>query len=212
MATKGIGMGRRVILTMTSAVALLLVGAMGAFACTNLATLNLSTSQASAGSTVDVTGSSFSEVADDVQPVQIRWNATDGPVLAEAEPDATGTFATEITVPSDAQAGQHVLVATQMSGEPGHGLEAGEADLAPIFGTPARASLTVGSPGETAAIDSGAPTGVTGDTGSGLVALSALLALAALGLFAGSVAVFTREVRDRRRQPETSPVSSPPKS
>lgn len=205
---RGRRMGRRLMVTGAAVVALVLLGAMGAFACTNLATLNLGASNVPSGSSVDVTGSSFAEVGEGVQPVQIRWNATDGPVLAEAEPGTAGEFVTEIEVPEDAQPGHYTLVATQLAGEPGHGLDTGEADAAPVFGTPARASLAVGSPGSPTAIDPvGAPAAMPPDSGTGLFALSALLALVALGLFGTATAVFTRELRSRRRSaPATSPA------
>lgn len=206
--TQRAAMTRRMAAAMTGAAALLLAGAMGAFACTNLATLNLGSNYAAAGATIDVTGSSFSEVGDGTQPVEVRWNATDGPLLGEVEPDSSGAFATEVTVPEDAEAGHYVLIATQAAAEPGHGLEAGEEQLAPVFGTPARASLVVGDPSAPQAIDPGGqPTGApSGDSSIGLTALSGLLALLAVGLFGAGVALFTRELRHRRRSKVTSPV------
>lgn len=205
-------MGKRMLLTATGALALLLLGAMGAWACTNLATLNLGNSQVPAGASVDVTGSSFSEVGDEVQPVEIRWNATDGPLLAEVEPDSDGTFSTTVEVPEDAEAGHYVLVANQLAAEPGHGLEADEESFSPVFGTPARASVMVGSPTAAEAIEpDAAPAGVSADGGAGgLMALSATLALVALGLFGAALALFTRELRHRKRSsPVTSPVGGP---
>lgn len=190
---------------MTGATALLLAGAMGAFACTNLATLNLDTNYAAAGETIDVTGSSFSEVGDGTQPVEVRWNATDGPLLGEAEPDSSGAFATEVTVPEDAEAGRYVLIATQAAAEPGHGLEAGEEQLAPVFGTPARASLVLGDPSAPQAIDPGGqPTGApSGDSTIGLTALSGLLAVLGAGVTLLAAVVVMRRSRGRAEQPAT---------
>lgn len=201
-------MGKRVLSTATGVLALLLLGAMGAWACTNLATLNLGSSQVPAGSSIDVTGSSFSEVGDEIRPVELRWNATDGPLLAEVEPDSDGTFSTTVEVPEDAEAGHYVLVANQLAAEPGHGLEADEEAFSPVFGTPARASVMVGSPAAAEAIEADvAPAGVSADGGTGgLMALSATLALLAVGLFGAALALFTRELRSRKR---AAPVSSP---
>jgi hypothetical protein len=193
-------MTRRVLLAATGAMGLVLAAAMGAMACTNLATLNLGTSYAQPGSTVEVTGSSFAEVGDGTQAVELRWNATEGTLLAEVEPDSAGTLSTEITVPEDAEPGHYVVVATQLAAEPGHGLESGEQTFSPVFGTPARASLVVGDPAPPQAIEPGAEPGATpADTGSGLLALSALLIVAALGLFGAGLALFTRELQHRRR-------------
>lgn len=199
---------RRVTVTVTTAVALMLIGAMSAMACTNLATLNLGTTYAASGQTVDVTGSSFSPVGEGTQPVELRWNALDGPLLAEVEPDGNGSFTAEITVPEDAEAGHYVVVGRQLATEPGHGLEAGEETFAPVFGTPARASLVIGDPAAPQAIDAGAePTGAPTTDSSSLLIASALLGVLAIGLLGVGLALFTRELQHRRRStPATSPV------
>lgn len=201
-------MTRRMAVATTGAAALLLASAIGAFACTNLATLNLDTSYATAGSTIDLTGSSFSPVGDGTQPVEVRWNATDGPLLAEVEPDSSGGFATQVTLPEDVEAGHYVLIARQLAAEPGHGLESGEQQFAPVFGTPARASLVIGEPSAPEAIDPGAEpaVGPAADGTLGLTALSGLLAVLALGLFGVGVALFTRELQHRRRSRAASPI------
>lgn len=205
-------MGKRLALMVSAVLGVLLAGTMGAWACTNLATLNLSDSSVAPGATVDVTGSSFSEVGDEVQPVELRWNATDGALLAEVEPDSNGAFSTTVTVPDDAEAGHYVLVANQMAAEPGHGLEGSEESFSPVFGTPARASVVVGSPATADAIESdAAPASAAADGGSGgLLALSGMLAVVALGLFGAAMALFTRELRNRKRgAPATSPAGGP---
>ncbi|MDP8929339.1 MAG: hypothetical protein M3O70_12405 [Actinomycetota bacterium] len=186
----------RVMITFVVAVTSLLLGAMTAWACTNLATLNLSQSAVQAGNTIEVTGSSFKAPAEGVQPVQLHWNSAAGPILAEAVPDAAGSILTQVTIPADAQPGHYVLVATQMAVDPGHGLPSGE----PVFGTPARAAVMVGSPAPVEGEAAGAPTvSTTPEPGSGaMVAVTALLALLGLGLFGGGLALFVREVRSRR--------------
>ncbi len=186
----------RVILMFVVAFTSLIIGAMAGWACTNLATLNLSQSAAQPGSIIGVTGSSFKAPAEGVQPVQLHWNSPDGPILAEAVPDALGSIAASVTIPADAQPGHYVMVATQMAVDPGHGLQAGE----PVFGTPARAAVMVGSPAPVEGEVAGAPAvSAAPETGSGgILALTSLLALLGLGLFAGGVGLFAREVRGRR--------------
>ncbi len=66
-----------------AATAIVFVGA-AAFACTNLATLNLSSTAGKPGDVVTVTGSSLAVGRGDAPtfPVQLRWNGVDGMVLA----------------------------------------------------------------------------------------------------------------------------------
>lgn len=192
----------------------LLLPAIGAFACTNLATLNLSEASVSAGDTVDVTGTAFSsmgqevpgEGGDSAEAVKLRWDEVDGEVLAEIEPSELGTIQGSITVPEDATPGTHVLVATQQVVA-----EAEEDDVRPAYGTPARAAISVDAPMVEAA-EIGTPP-VTGASSLGvepsLLTFGglALLGLLGLALFGAGLGLF---VRDARRRPErvTQPVDS----
>lgn len=186
-------MRTRAPITLAMTGAILLIGAMTAFACTNLATLNLSTAQGEAGSTVDVTGSAFRTEARGGLDVEIRWDGVDGPVLATAQPDATGNIATSVRIPADAQPGYHVLVGTQMT-------ESEDGELSPAYGTPARSSFLIGtsSPPEAVAPATGPASGIAADApGTGLIALAALLALLGIGLFGSGLGLFVRETRKR---------------
>lgn len=190
---------RRLGITLMTTAALLFAGAVTAFACTNLATLNLSESNSAAGATIDVSGSSFSTDSDATE-VAIHWDGVDGPELASVEPDTSGAIATEVEIPSDAEPGYHVLVATQMTeAEGGHESEG----LSPAFGTPARASILVGEevpqPQATAEPSTGAAPAA--ETSSGLLAVFGLLAVAGVGLFGAGLGLFVREVRQRRSAP-----------
>ena len=110
----------------------LAVFAAAAFACTNLATLNLSQAWGKPGDALTVTGSSFALAKEGpTSPVALHWNGVDGPVLVEAAPDAAGNISAGVTVP-DGQPGFYVLVATQRNAE-------GEDE----YGTPARASFQI---------------------------------------------------------------------
>lgn len=172
------------------AVALLLTAAT-AWACTNLATLNLGKAAGEPGNQVKVTGSSF---AADAQAVKFHWNGETGEVLAKAKPDDAGNVSATVKIPSDARPGYNVLIATQ------------SAEDGPAFGTPARASFLVGSaapPGEAPPEPSGAPTAVVDDggTSTGLVAFTAGLGLLGIVLFGAGLSLFTRELR-RRSAPD----------
>ena len=166
--------------------------AAAAYACTALATLNLSAPAGTAGSTVAVTGAAFATAAGS-SPVALRWGKADGPVLAQATPDRAGNISANVTVPADAKAGYHVIVATQ-TGPRG----------AAAPGTPARAAFEVVGPGgQRATPGAAAPAGSEG-TPVGAVVVTALLGVAGLALFGGGVATI---FRGRRRDvPATARV------
>lgn len=179
---------------LTGAAAIAMFTAVTAWACTNLATLNLSESAVTPGQSIEVTGSSFRTADKGGQDVAFRWNGVDGPVLASATTDASGQVVASVTVPTDAQPGFYTLVATQNVAEQDGHLEAG--GLSPAFGTPARAAVQVGDPVVTEPVT---PVGTqAADSGStSLVLLAGVLALGGIGLFAGGLSLFMRESRSR---------------
>lgn len=88
-----------------------IVAAAAAWACVSGPAVNLSTINAKPGTEVSVTGTNWSKS----DPVTVRWNALDGPVLATfAKPDS-GNISGTITVPADAKAANYVLIFTQSS-------------------------------------------------------------------------------------------------
>lgn len=165
--------------------------AVAAMACTNLATLNLSSSTGSVGDTVTVTGSSFSvprSAGDAVVPVVLNWNGVDGPVLAEVTPDSAGNISASFTVP-DGQPGYYVLVATQKDAE---GVDQ--------YGTPARASYQILGPnGESVVQPSGSQTPAVAaePSSTGMIALTVGLGVLGLALFAAGFTAFVRQGRAR---------------
>ncbi|MEW6153682.1 MAG: hypothetical protein AB1673_06800 [Actinomycetota bacterium] len=179
-----------------AATATVLTGA-AVFACTNLATLNLSSAAGKPGDTVTVTGSSFRVNAQDVAssfPVQLRWNGVDGAMLAEVQPDRVGNISATFTVP-DGQPGYYVLVATQR-----------DAQGVDTYGTPARASYQILGPnGQSVVTPASAPVATVGSEGSsaGIIALTVGLGVLGLGLFAAGFIAF---VRQSRRAPSAAAV------
>ena len=78
-----------------AAAAASVIAGAAAFACTNLATLNLSSTAGKAGDSVTVTGSSFRVNSANVSasdPVVLRWNGTEGTELARVQPDKAGNI------------------------------------------------------------------------------------------------------------------------
>ncbi len=172
--------------------------ASAAYACTNLATLNLSSSTGKVGDTVTVTGSSFrvARGTEPTNPVVLHWNGADGKELATAMPDKAGNISATFTVP-EGQPGYYVIVATQRNAQ-------GVDD----YGTPARASYQIlGANGPVAApVAAGANAGLASEpSSSGIIALTVGLGALGLALFGAGFVAFVRQAR-RRDVPVTAPV------
>jgi hypothetical protein len=111
-----------------------------AYACTGLATVSTSSSSATSGATVVVTGSGFAaHDPSDIRTEQakVRFDDPSGDVVATASPTPAndgGKFSVQITVPALA-AGDHVLIVTQNG-----------SDGRPAFGTPARQAFAITAP------------------------------------------------------------------
>jgi hypothetical protein len=162
--------------------------------------INLSTVNAKPGDQVTVTGTNFSKS----DPVTVRWNALDGPVLATFAPPQSGNVSGVITVPADAKAGNYVLILTQSSAD-------GKLSQQPI-----RALLTVTPDGaanpvvgaSVAQRDTGRATGLvtTDNSISGTTLALIGLGVAGVGMFvAGMAALFAGR---RGRAPEVARARS----
>jgi hypothetical protein len=170
--------------------------ASAAFACTNLAALNLSSSSGLPGTQITVTGSAFAKPPKNT-PVELHWNGVNGPLLATITPDAAGAInPTNITIPADAKPGFYTIVATQTEIATG---------LNP-WGIPARAGFTVQGPGATPVQTPAAAPVATSDSGvsGGFIALSVILGIGGLALFAFGAVTFLNTYR--RRAPAVSRV------
>ncbi len=174
--------------------AFLLIGVVGALACTSLATITPSTPTGDAGTAVTIAGQAFDPAG---SAVSLHWNAMGGPVLAQAQPDASGGISASVKIPADAQAGYFVIIATQT-----------DKTGAPAFGTPARTSFQVGNPttagssGSIAAPAANVPAAVAATSTSsspglngGWLAAIAILGILGAALFIAGVGFFVREVR-----------------
>ena len=181
---------RGVALVMGLGAALVLVAGAAAFACTNLATLNLSSNVGKAGDVVTVTGSSYRMPSGVTTGVQLRWNALDGPVLAEAVPDKVGNISAQVTIPQAAP-DTYVIVAVLK-----------DARGADTSGTPSRAQFQIlGGAGRNApqpAIAQQTPAASTSSSSS-TAPLALLVGLGVLGvvLFGGGLAAAARATRTR---------------
>ena len=184
------------VLTTVAAGAVLASAAVG-FACTNLATLNLSSAAGKPGDVVTVTGSSFAVNSRDVAasfPVTLRWNGVDGAALATVQPDKAGNISATFAIP-DGQPGYYVIVGTQK-----------DANGADTYGTPARASYQILGPNGQSVIQpaSPAPAAVSTESSSaGIMALTIGLGVLGLALFAAGFVAFLRQAR---RAPATAAV------
>lgn len=178
--------------------AALVVGFGTAWACTNLATLNLSTATGHPGETVTVTGSSFKTAMATTPgaPVVLHWNGASGAELATVTPDQAGNISAAVVVPQ-AQPGYYVMVATQTI----NGADA--------YGTPARASFQIVAPGAhpaSSANGQSAGAGTPSTSNTGVIALTVALGVLGLGLFGAGAGAFARQTR-RRGVPAAAPAS-----
>lgn len=175
------------------------VGVTTVFACTSLATLNLSQASAPAGTNLTVTGSSFGSVSGGSSPVSLHWNSISGPVLSSGiVPDSSGAIGpVSVTVPSSATPGYYTIIAVQTD-------KTGQN----AFGTPARAAIQVtGAGGAGAGSNSSqpvaSPTNNGSGLGAGLIGLLVALGVGGLILFGLGTATF---VGSYRRVPSASKV------
>jgi len=108
---------RKAILCLTGGIAALIVAASASFACASLALIEVTPSVVRPGQEVNWKGTFF--IKD--EPVAIRWNALDGPVLATGVPPSADNglhgnwrfVEGTLTIPADVKAGSYMVVATQ---------------------------------------------------------------------------------------------------
>ena len=188
-----------------------LAAAMPAFACTNLASINLSSTFGQPGDAIVITGSGFSggveapmegmdmsamdmsnmgsTVGLAARPaVLIRWNGPSGSLLTSAIPDRTGNISVTVTVP-ETQPGHYSLVAVQKNAQ---GYD--------VYGTPARAPFQVTANGRAPRdATSGAVAGAAdGNQSTGIILLTIALGAAGLGMFAAGGIAAVRQLSRRR--------------
>jgi hypothetical protein len=92
-----------------SGVGAVLVAGATAWACVSGPAVNLSTVNAKPGQEVTVNGTNFSRP----DPVTVRWNSLDGPVLATLDKPVSNVVTGAFTVPADAKAGNYVVILSQ---------------------------------------------------------------------------------------------------
>lgn len=188
------------------------VGA-AAFACANLATLNLSVGAARPGTTITFTGAGFAvpraSTGLTATPVVVHWEREDGPVIAEVTPDRYGTLSAQFTVP-DSRPGTYIIVATQKT--PRRTPGAPEDQAPALFaepGTPARASFEVLAPGAVASLHNAVvESGDRAEPQDQLdatvwIVLTAAFGAVAMSLFGGGLIAFIHQSR-KSREPATA--------
>ncbi|MGH9222821.1 MAG: hypothetical protein ACRD2W_03240 [Acidimicrobiales bacterium] len=156
-----------------------------AWACVSGPAVNLSTINAKPGQEVTVKGTNFSKP----DPVTVRWNSLDGPVLATLDKPTSGAITGTFTVPADAKAGNYVVIMSQASSD-------GKLSQLPVRAlltvTPENgAAPVVGAPVSSA--DSARPVGLvsTDNDISGATLALIGLGVAGVGMFvAGMAALF----------------------
>ncbi|MEX2289569.1 MAG: hypothetical protein WD794_04480 [Mycobacteriales bacterium] len=154
--------------------AALLAPAAIAYACVAVMAIKTDVSTVEPGGTVNVFGADF---ASD-EPVELRLDSLDGPLLATIPPPEstmTSKFNVPVTIPADVEPGEHVILANQVY----HHMNSG---------APARAAIFVGTEAPAAAVPAVRAASVEMGPGSswpvlllvGLAVAAAALLLAAL--------------------------------
>ncbi|MGH9222684.1 MAG: hypothetical protein ACRD2W_02525 [Acidimicrobiales bacterium] len=177
-----------------------------AYACTNLATMTLSSGAGHPGDTITLIGTSFPvprTAGSTPTQVVVRWKSLDGPIIGTVTPDRTGTISMTFTVPQAAP-GNIVILGTQRR-ELTAGSDATPTAYVDEPGTPARATFRVLAAGELPPIRTPSAdfSVVRGEQGS--TAMSVLMVLfgaVSLSLFAGGVIAFLYQMRLRRMTPQ----------
>ena len=109
--------GRRLITGLAGGIAVALVAASASFACASLALIEVNPNVVKPGQEVSWKGTFF--IKD--EPVHIRWNALDGPVLATGVPPSADNglhgnwrfVEGKMTIPNDLRPGTYLVVGTQ---------------------------------------------------------------------------------------------------
>lgn len=206
------GRAAAVIAPALTALSVVVVCAASAFACTNLATMTLSSSAGRPGDTIVLTGTSFpvprANSAAQPTPVVIRWKASDGPIIGTVMPDRTGTISLTFTVPPS-DPGNVVIVGVQKRPVLNPDLpDAQPTAFVDEPGTPARATFRVLAAGESPPHSMVTADFVTapGDSGTtAMIVLMVLFGAVAMSLFAGGVIAFLHQVRSHRLAPQRWP-------
>ena len=171
-----------------ASIAVLGIAASAAWACVSGPVVNLSTVTAKPGEEVTVTGTGFRQA----HPVQVRWNALDGPVVAEVAKPEDRNITANFTVPAGTAPGNYVLIVTQTKD--------GATTLSPI-----RAVLNVVGPsGQTPVLGADTTSDASdripslvrsdNDVSNGTLALVAL-GVAGIGMFAAGIAALASSRR-----------------
>lgn len=190
---------RRTVAVLGGSIVAMVFLAAAAWACVSGPALKLSTATTKAGEDVGVSGTGWRFKND---PVTIRFNALDGPVLA-TPPVQSQAFNATVTVPPGTKPGNYVLIASQ------------HAPDGSLSQTPSRVLLTVVGDTGTTPVVGASPAPVEAERpadlarndesiGGGTLALIAL-GVAGVGLFLAGMAAL---LAGRRGGSSASPVTS----
>ena len=179
---------RRIAAGAFASIAVLGIAASAAWACVSGPVVNLSTVTAKPGEEVTITGTGFRQA----DPVQVRWNALDGPIIAEMAKPESQAINANFTVPTGTPPGSYVVIVSQTKN--------GKPSLSPI-----RAVLNVVGPsGQTPVLGADTTSDASdripalvqsdNDVSNGTLALVAL-GVAGIGMFAAGVAALASSRR-----------------
>lgn len=99
--------GKRIFVVLIGALGMSLAALGVAWACTSWASFNVSEQVVSPGDVITLNGQDYKAGNE----VEVRWGSKTGPILATAITTEQRTFHASVTIPADAQAGEHLLFA-----------------------------------------------------------------------------------------------------
>ncbi|MGH9277900.1 MAG: hypothetical protein ACRD12_07310, partial [Acidimicrobiales bacterium] len=158
-----------------SAAAAVVIAAATAWACVSGPSITLTPANAKPGQTVDVTMRDFRKA----DPIQVRWNDLNAPVMATFAADGSGNpIKGTITVPDNAKPANYVVIFSQTAPD-------GKLSQAPVRALitvtpPNGATPVVGAP--VAATDTARPAGLVTDSNSVSAGTLVLVAVGVAGL------------------------------
>ena len=170
---------QRVAVAVLGVAGAVVMAAATAWACVSGPSVNLSTTDAKPGQEVTATLRDIRKA----DPVQVRWNALDGPVLSSVTHDGSGNpILAKFTVPESAKAGNYVVIFSQ-TGSDGKLTQMPVRALLNVSGANG-SNPVVGAP--VGSVEQGRPEGlVTTDTSVSTAAfLLVALGVAGIGMFA----------------------------
>jgi hypothetical protein len=186
---------RRLAVAAAASFGLSLAMAASAWACVSGPVVNLSTVNVKAGEQVGVTGTGFRNP----DPVQVRFNALDGPVIATLAKPVDRNIRGTVTIPPGTPPGNYVLIFSQVD-ERGTITQAPIRSLVTVVGSTGQTPVLGADPTQDGVVRQAGLVRTDNSVSSGTLALIAL-GVAGVGMFAAGIAALLGSRRAEQARP-----------